>query len=238
MSCEPGTGPFHGAGIAVGCWGCRYPLAPSLGVCGVGKSSSEAEIPVRALQSQRGSAAGGTTCCLPPAGWERGAETETASCVDREKAPGSGACLGASFPLPGGFGRCRRRSAAKLPHPRLLFGGGGRRKGWRLRFAVRFRRGGASRERWFGFVGDRRSKVWCRRAVVTCWLRSWSEEFPVDGRRLGLAARASVGDTQGKAGIDQVLPWEKPAPGFPRDGSGRGCFPCTHHLQSSACAGC
>lgn len=28
MSCEPGTGPFHGAGIAVGCWGCRYPLAP------------------------------------------------------------------------------------------------------------------------------------------------------------------------------------------------------------------
>lgn len=84
MSCEPGTGPFHGAGIAVGCWGCRCPLALHPWGCVEQRKAPEPEIPVRAPRSQRGSAAGGTARCLPPAGWERGAETETASCVDRE----------------------------------------------------------------------------------------------------------------------------------------------------------
>lgn len=147
MSCEPGTGPFHGAGIAVGCWGCRYPLAPHpWGCVEQGKAPLSLKFPL-GLRGARGDLLqeAQLAAFLLPGG--SAGLRQKQPLVLTEKAPGSGARLGASFPLPSGFGRCRSRSAAKLPHPRLLFGGGGRRKGWRLRFAGRFRRGGASRER-------------------------------------------------------------------------------------------
>lgn len=101
---------------AVRCWGYRYPLAhTSMCACSREKATLSLKLHLTALLSPQKLGAKPHrfaqrhTCRLPPPEWKCEAETETASCVDREKPPGSGVCLGGSFPLP--------RWVLSLPEP-------------------------------------------------------------------------------------------------------------------------
>lgn len=107
MSCAPERRPFpllQGAGGGEGhsrVLGVQVPpRIQGKKLLGASNFTSRLRRARRSSEPSRMAWQGGTTCLHLPPKWKCEAETETASCVDREKLPGSGVCLGGSFPLP------------------------------------------------------------------------------------------------------------------------------------------
>lgn len=133
------------------------------------------------------------------------------------------------FPFPSGFCRCLNHSAAKLVHPRVFFGGKEEAMETALCREVS--------ERWSKEGGsdlvlhrDHRSKISV--ALSSGYLPGPQRERGIcsAGKDSGLCLLYFFSkETQGRARIEQVLPWEKASsPVFSVMGSEYGCFPCTH----------